>query len=284
MLSQITSKQNRQYKYFVKISKRQLADFCLLEGERLVAELLGGAYRENVAFLLFDETYARTKTDKLQAYSALLPATANVYVLPDELLLNLLSTVNSQGIAAIMLVPQADEPYVFATDGMERTYTEAAFNNKNLLVVLDCLQDPGNLGNIIRSANAFGVEAIYSIKGTVHAWQSKVIRSAMGGMFKLKIHENMEAATLYRELLAARYQLLAADIRGENLFTYVKSSNFQNSDKIALVIGNEGNGLSDVTRGFVEKFIKIPMTPYSESLNAAAACTTALALLRCTGH
>ncbi len=124
-------------------------------------------------------------------------------------------------------------------------------------VFLDRLQDPGNMGTIIRTAAAFGMKGIIFLKGTVDPFSPKVVRAAAGSLAKLDV-------IMARDYLYLRpFNIVAADAGGENLFGFKWPKNF------ILAIGNEGSGLSEEVLSCSKARVSIPMPGGTESLNAA---------------
>src|SRR5215468_9124466 len=141
------------------------------------------------------------------------------------------------------------------------------------LLVLDAVQDPGNVGTILRTASAFGVSATFSLPGTVDLWNSKVVRSGMGAHF----HHPCLSGT-WNELDSFRadreIELWAADASGESV------ANLQPPPRLALVVGNEGAGLSSSARSRADRVIALPIASAVESLNVAVAAGILLYELR----
>lgn len=132
------------------------------------------------------------------------------------------------------------------------------------LVVLDAVQDPGNLGTILRTCAAFGVTATIALPGTVDIWNAKVVRAAMGAHFRHpSFHSTPEQ--LFAFLDRHEIELIGTDMKGGNIGTFSPSA------RVALVAGNEGAGLSDVIRSRVARTVSIPIEPGVESLNVAVA-------------
>ena len=135
-------------------------------------------------------------------------------------------------------------------------------------LLLEDIQDPGNLGSILRSAAAAGCDAVFLSKGCADAWSPKVLRAGMGGHFTLSVHESMDllavAAAFQGKLLAALpdagISLYDCDLRG----------------KLAFVVGNEGAGLSHALLEATSQRVTIPMPGKVESLNVAAAAAVCL--------
>lgn len=133
------------------------------------------------------------------------------------------------------------------------------------LVLLDGLQDPGNVGTILRTAAAFGAAAVLALPGTVDLWNAKVVRSAMGALFHhpaLSITWDAFDAFRARERIA----VWGADARGAALDAAVARP-----PRLALVVGNEGAGLSAAAHARADHLVSLPITGRVESLNAAVA-------------
>lgn len=132
------------------------------------------------------------------------------------------------------------------------------------ILLLDGINDPGNIGTMIRTSEAFGFRDIILMPGTVDIYNEKSLRASMGSVFRLNIVE-MDYKDI--EKLKTSYKILAADMDGLDIREYEKKS------KIILAIGNEANGLSKNIRDLTDEFVKIPMEGEIESLNAAIAAS-----------
>jgi TrmH family RNA methyltransferase len=142
----------------------------------------------------------------------------------------------------------------------------------DFVIVVDQLRDPGNLGTIIRSAKAAGVQAFFLTTGSVDVYSPKVIRSAMGAHFNLPIL-TMKWSEIHRLCLQQTPALKIVLAESENALPYWESDFRQ---PVALVIGGEANGPSEEVRNSVNENVKIPMPGGSESLNAAVAASILL--------
>lgn len=140
-------------------------------------------------------------------------------------------------------------------------------NDKPLVLALDGIQDPGNLGTIIRTANWFGIEHIICSKDTVDCFNSKVVQSTMGSLFRVK----MEYTDLPNWLEKTDRIKYAAALSAETNSIYQMKSN------AVLVIGNEGNGISSDVISLCDETVTIPQFGNAESLNAAVAAGIILA-------
>jgi TrmH family RNA methyltransferase len=135
-------------------------------------------------------------------------------------------------------------------------------------VLLEGIQDPGNVGSILRTAAAAGVRHVLLSESSVHAWSPRVLRAGMGAHFMLEIHEQ---ADLIAVATAFRGRVVAAS-RGAPRFLYECDL----TGKVALLFGNEGGGLSRSLRAVAHDEVSIPMPGGSESLNVAAAVAVVL--------
>ena len=160
-------------------------------------------------------------------------------------------TESPQGVIAIAAVP-------------ERSFDDLDSKWKGVILVLDAVQDPGNVGTIIRSAAALGAIATVSLPGTVDLWNAKVVRSGMGAHFS-----HPAFSTTWTELdsfrSASGTKLLAADASGSD------PAKLDRYDRMALVVGNEGAGLSEEARARADHTIGLKLSSSVESLNVAVA-------------
>lgn len=141
------------------------------------------------------------------------------------------------------------------------------------IVVLDAVQDPGNVGTIVRTAAALGTSAVVATPGTVDLWNAKVVRSAMGAVFFLPVlSSTWDALDAFRH--RESFALWGADAAGTPVHE------LKPPDRLALVVGNEGAGLSDEARRRVDRLAALPIASTVESLNVAVATGILLYQLR----
>lgn len=229
----ISSKQNAKFVNALKLRQKKYRDeqkLVLLEGYKIINEATKSGLKLERIFT------SKDNLDKAKKFNS------EIDILTDNLCKKLSSTVTSQNLFAVAQMKEKLLPY------------------QDRVLVLDGLQNPDNLGAIIRSAVATNFLDIFAIN-SVDLYNEKVIRSSMGNVFKINFIK-----TDYQSLktLLNDYQILTADMDGENIFN-IKSFN----KKIALVIGNEGNGVSDEILKITTKTIAIPMKNNVESLNAS---------------
>jgi len=168
-------------------------------------------------------------------------------------------TDSPQGIVAIAETPV-------------RTVETLASSGALRLLLLDAVQDPGNVGTIIRTAAALGAHATIALPGSVDVWNAKVVRSAMGAHFHHPaFHASWEDVQAF--LARTATPLWAADADGAMLAD-------RGPVRLALAVGNEGGGLSPAIRGAAQRVISLPITTMVESLNVAVATGILLYELR----
>lgn len=146
---------------------------------------------------------------------------------------------------------------------------EELLNTKNpMFMVLENLQDPGNLGTIFRTGEGAGVTAVIMNSGTVDLFNPKTIRSTMGSIYRVPFLYVEDLPEMIKTLQAKGVHTLAAHLKGT---TYFQSLDLK--EPVAFLVGNEGNGLSDEISALAGEYIKIPMKGKVESLNASVAAS-----------
>ena len=170
-------------------------------------------------------------------------------------------TDSPQGVLAIARVP-------------ERSLDALAQVTPLRILVLDAVQDPGNVGTLLRTAAALGVHATIALPGTVDVWNAKVVRSAMGAHFHhLALHTTDEVLRAF--LRDTGIPLWTSDAAGEPLGRTVAAP-----ARLALAVGNEGSGVTPALRSLAERTVSLPITTAIESLNVAVAAGILLYELR----
>ena len=228
------------------------------EGVRTVESLLASSLE--VTGLLATDTLGA------DARGARLLATAEqrgvpVSMVTEQELDSAADTETPQGVLAVAAIPSA--PLV-PPAGPAR------------YLVLDALQDPGNVGTVVRTAAALGVSATIALPGTVDFWNAKVVRSSMGALFQHPVH-SLAWEELSGFFEANHVALWATDMDGESLPAV---DPLGLPDRLAVVVSNEGAGLSAHVAGAVQRTVSIPMAVGVESLNVAVAAGIALYALR----
>jgi TrmH family RNA methyltransferase len=189
-----------------------------------------------------------------------LPPEIEILVMAKELLDSALTTETPQPIAALVEPPDWTWTHLLRTQGITAP----------LLVVLAGLQDPGNLGAILRSAEAFGADGVLSLPGTVSAWNPKAVRASAGSVFRLPLLAASEAEALFH-LRKAGVKIWTTTVHGAHPADLVDLAG-----PVALLIGNEGNGVPGDLAAKADGALTIPCPGPVESLNAAVAASVLL--------
>ena len=177
----------------------------------------------------------------------------NYEILSDELFKKVSDTQTPQGVLCVM------KQYHYTLEDL--------FHKENpLFLILEDIQDPGNLGTMVRTAEGAGVDGIIMTKGTVDIYNPKTIRSTMGSIYRMPFFYTEDLIGVMKELQDRNVKLYAAHLKGDKFYHQL---NFKGG--IAFLIGNEGNGLKDETAEAADVYMKIPMEGKVESLNAAVA-------------
>lgn len=187
-----------------------------------------------------------------------LPRSVELIELTDEVFSSVVDTQSPQGIAA-MLIP----PTWTLDDALPSLAKQA------LLMIAAGLQDPGNLGTLIRSAEAFGATGILTTQGTVSGWNQKAMRASAGSVFRIPLVAITAADVPALKLRGLR--LFAAVAEGPDRPDMISTLDADLAQSCALMIGNEGAGLSEEWLQLADARITIPTPGHVESLNAAIA-------------
>ncbi len=182
-----------------------------------------------------------------------------LYIVKTSIFKKISDTITPQGILALVKMNECTI--------CDCVNIESKRSNKKhrTFLLLETIQDPGNLGTIIRTAEAAGVSAIFMNKSSVDAYNPKVVRSTMGSLYRVAfVYEDIK--NIIDILKDNNVKLLAAHLNGVN---YHQDIDYKKD--VCFMIGNEGNGLSEETSKLADEFIKIPMNGEIESLNAAVA-------------
>lgn len=244
----IESKENNLYKETKKLKERKNRsknNKYIIEGFRLIQE----AFKANLSIEYL--VLKKDENEKIDKYISEYVSNNKIrmYEMSDNLFKELASTENPQGILAV--VNMENKPIKY--DG-------------NFYLLCDKVQDPGNLGTIIRTAHAAGIDGIILTKGTVDIYNEKTIRSTMGSLFYVPIHYDDDNLSLVKTLKEKGFNLIVTSLDTNKDFF---EENLEG--KVILTVGNEGNGVSNDVLELADKKVKIPMPGNAESLNVAIA-------------
>ena len=220
----------------------------LVEGMRLCSEICAPWQTE---FLIFSERFYEESAEREELIAGC--PEAKVRILPEEVFAAVSDTQHPQGVLAAV---------------RQRQFDLSAFIQKKdpFLVVLEDLQDPGNAGTILRTADAAGADGILCSKGTVDFYSPKTVRASMGSIFHLPVVQSQSFAEALAGLREHGVHLLAAHLQGSR-----PHFEADYSGGCAIMIGNEGNGLTPEAAALADERVRIPQPGRAESLNASVA-------------
>jgi len=225
--------------------------YCAIEGVRAIEEAVRSGLRFHAVF--FSESAAGRAERLLPQISS----HAETLLVPDAAFQSAVATETPQGVAALV------QPKKFSLD-------DVLAAPQPLLLLVAGLQDPGNLGTIVRSAEAFGAAAVLLTEGTVSPWNSKVVRAAAGSIFRLPVFK-VAAAEAVEKLQARGVRLLASSShKGTPL------DEAELAGAVAIAIGGEGAGLPRAVLAAADATVAIPHSARVESLNAGVAASVLL--------
>lgn len=240
----IESKNNSLLKELKKLKEkkhRTAKGQYIIEGLRFVEEAV--KCDANIEYLIFTEEFYEKEQNFVHGVSE----DVKKIIMTKPLLEHLCSTETPQGVVAVVDMKNND------------------LNEGNMVILVDKVQDPGNMGTIIRTAHAVGAAGIVMTKGTVDVYNDKVLRSTMGSIFHMPIIEDKDLS-IVGDLKSQGYKLVVSSLQGQK--------NFFEEDltgKVIIAVGNEGNGVSDEVYEIADIKVKIPMPGNAESLNVAIA-------------
>ena len=247
----ISKKDLQYYSSLLTKKHRRLENKFLVEGTKSVLEGLNSNYKCDVVFIT--NNFAEENnglTDQINN------SKHKIILLKQKEFEKISDTKTPQGIAAVFKKPNLK-------------ISTKSLTNEKLIVLLDNISDPGNLGTIFRNCDWFGVKNILLSQDTVDFTNPKVVRSSMGSIFHLNVFENIEANQV-NEIKSIGFDILCADTTGEDIFTY------RSNKKKILILSSESHGPSKEFLEISDKKIYIPKIGDAESLNVASASAVLL--------
>lgn len=254
----ITSSNNQQLKQVSALQKkakeRREKKAFVVEGPKMVLE----APAEWLKAVYVSESYENNpenRTALRELGEKCKKNQAAFEIVADSVFKNVSDTQTPQGIMAVVTMP-------------EYHLEQLLRGEKTHLLILESIQDPGNLGTMIRTGEGAGISGIIMNKTTVDLFNPKTIRSTMGSIYRVPFLVTEDLADTMHKLKENGVSLYAAHLKGQHSYdeeNYTKACGF--------LIGNEGNGLSDEIADLADTYIRIPMEGRVESLNAAISAT-----------
>lgn len=248
----LSSRQNPRIRYFRSLHDRKTSEregVLTVEGVRLCEEAFKSGYLPRLLI------YTNSKKALVSEWSERFAFSENTekIIVTEELMAYAMSTVNPQGVAAVVDAPDLLGP--IPVMGMD------------LYLITDGVSDPGNLGTMIRTADAFAFSAVILSNDSVDPFNEKAIRASMGSCFHVPIIRAGSIADICLIIKRMGVKLIASHLDGDSV------EDNRISFPAALVIGNEARGIGDECLRECDIIVKIPMPGSAESLNAASACS-----------
>lgn len=254
----IVSKSNDNVKFIRSLNEKKYRtkyNAFYLEGVKVTNEILDKNEAIDILFIAYSKSLL-ISTNGGQALLNRISSLKNIKVLEFEenIFKYMTDTVNTQGILVVMKIPK---------------YSLENEENKNI-ILLDKVQDLGNIGTIIRSCNAFGVDTILCTSGTADVYSPKAVRATMGGILNVKIIylDDIEKLNLFKKM---GYKIATTSLKTQNSIDSIDYNN-----KYIFVMGNEANGVSKEIIDISDFVVKIPMSEKIESLNVGVATSIIL--------
>lgn len=245
----ISSKDNELIKHIKKLKDKKYRDVSneyIIEGVKLIEEAVNE--KANIKkIIVCEET---TNTYEIPTHIRLEIAKYDCVYVTEKIFNSITQVTNPQGIMAVI---EKD------IKNKEIDY------NQDIIVILDDVQDPGNLGTILRTVDSIGLNQIIVSKDTVDCFNSKVVRSTMGAIFRVRVIESENLIETIKTIKRHHFKLMVTSLQTENSIYDIKF------DKKIIVIGNESNGVSKEIQDIADERAKIPMLGKTESLNASVA-------------
>lgn len=246
----IKSKENNLIKEIKKLKEKKYRDLdksFLIEGFRFVEEALKSNFEVKYVFICERQ---KEKFEKL-GFENLIDKNTKCFIVSDSVLNSICSTETPQGVVAVV----------------RNKISDIQIKN-GFYILIDKVQDPGNMGTIIRSANASGALGVIITKGTVDTYNSKTLRSTMGSIFKIPIIFEDSNFNIIKELKENKFKLITSSLNTNYNFYDVDLT-----DRVIIAVGNEGNGISKEIFELGDISVKIPMPGNAESLNVGVAAS-----------
>lgn len=250
----ITSKDNEIIKNVRKLKEKKYRDLnneYIVEGVKMIKEAILEEAKIKLIVVCEDNVNSGAIDKKLLYEIAKYEC---IYV--SKKVFDLISDVQTpQGMLAVLEKENSEDKIDFTED---------------VIVVLDGIQDPGNLGTILRTIDSVGLKQVIVSKETADSYNPKVVRSTMGAIFRVKVIESNNLIETLKNMKKHKYKIMATSLETENSIYDV------DYNKKVIVIGNEANGVEKAILDYADEKIKIPMLGKTESLNASVATAVIL--------
>lgn len=248
-MQRITSKDNELIKHIKKLKDKKYRDLSneyVIEGVKLISEAI--KEKAKIKQIVICEECSKTEIiEKSLMYDI---AKYECIYVSEKVFKSITEVEKPQGFLAVIEKENKEDTIKF---------------NEDIIVALDNIQDPGNLGTILRTVDSIGLTQILVSKGTADAYNPKVVRSTMGAIFRVKVIECEDLSKTLNEIKKHKFEILVTALDTQNSIYDIDYK------KKVIVIGNEANGVSKEIQDIANIKLKIPMLGRTESLNASVA-------------
>jgi RNA methyltransferase, TrmH family len=272
----ITSRENRWVKLFragLRGTGPSADEPIAVEGPKLIEDALRDGLEAEA--VLVSESGERHLEAILRAASGSESGIARSRVLrtSDKIFESLSGTEAPQGVAALFRQPAWGFDDIL---GLEDSSSKAGGGIAPLVLVIAGVQDPGNVGTILRAAEAFGASGVIATRGTADPWSPKAVRASAGSVLRLPLLRGMSIPVLLTQLRMSKIKIVAASSGASNGSGKDERTQPDLREPVAIFIGNEGAGLAHEVESAADSHFTIPMAETVESLNAGIAASIIL--------
>lgn len=247
-MERISSKDNSLIKHLRKLKEKKYRDEYgeyIIEGIKLIKE----AVQENVDIKHIVVCDGCDNTEMIESHLKYEMAKLDFVYVPENIFKMISDVESPQGVLAVIGKPNKEEINL----------------DEDIILALDDIQDPGNLGTILRTADSVGLKQILVSKGTADSFNPKVVRSTMGAIFRVKVIQREDLKNTLKDLQQKDYKIICTSLKTKKSIYDVEYK------KKVIVIGNEANGVSKDILNIADEKVIIPMLGKTESLNASVA-------------
>ena len=270
----ISSKDNEFIKHIKKLKDKKYRDLnneYIIEGIKIIEEAINE--KANIKqVVICDDCEKTSNISKELMYEI---ARYECIYVTKKIFDSLTDVSNPQGILAIVEknavkskisnIKNSEKSETIGVEEKEIIAENEIDYNQDIIVALDDIQDPGNLGTILRTVDSIGINQILVSKGTADSYNPKVVRSTMGAIFRVRIIECEDLEKTLKEIQKHNFEIVVTSLQTKNSIYDIDYK------KKVIVIGNEANGVEPRIQKIADKKVKIPMLGKTESLNASVA-------------
>ena len=270
----ISSKDNEFIKHIKKLKDKKYRDLnneYIIEGIKIIEEAINE--KANIKqVVICDDCEKTSNISKELMYEI---ARYECIYVTKKIFDSLTDVSNPQGILAIVEknavkskisnIKNSEKSETIGVEEKEIIAENEIDYNQDIIVALDDIQDPGNLGTILRTVDSIGINQILVSKGTADSYNPKVVRSTMGAIFRVRIIECEDLENTLKEIQKHNFEIVVTSLQTKNSIYDIDYK------KKVIVIGNEANGVEPKIQKIADKKVKIPMLGKTESLNASVA-------------